>query len=67
MDQHRADELGFDRAIPMAAAAPGVVDLIQLYNQYAAQLRLVQSFQRAVVSTSGATAGVDVPLNADLG
>jgi hypothetical protein len=64
---NQTTELGFDRAFPMAPAAPGVVDLIQVYNQYAAQLRMVQSYQRAVVCTSGATAGVDVPLNADLG
>lgn len=57
-------EPGFDEPIPMAATAPGVTDLIALYDlyaEYSAQLKLVESYQRAVVYTSSATAGVDLP------
>lgn len=60
MDPVSDAEQGFDEPVPMTPAAPGVVDLIELYNQYAAQIRLVESYQRAVVCTSVATAGVEV-------
>lgn len=63
----KEQEGGFDEPIPMAPAAPGVVDLIQLYNQYAAQLRFVEACQRAVVCRSAAAAGVDIAPDAYLG
>lgn len=67
MSTQAGKEPGFDEPIPMAVAAPGVMDLIALYNQYSAQLKLVESYQRAVVCTSGATAGVDLVPDAHVG
>ena len=58
---------GFDEPIPMAPVAPGVVDLIHLYNQYAQQVRVVEGFQRAVVCRSVATAGVGLIPDAHVG
>ncbi len=57
MSDRDNDELGFARPIPMERPGPGVADVVQLYNMYATQMRVVEQYQRvqqeaAVVTNS---------------
>jgi hypothetical protein len=55
-------EVGFDEPIPMAKAGPGVAQAVRLYELYAVQVRMVESYQQrgAVIFESTATTDVRV-------
>jgi hypothetical protein len=56
-------EFGFDEPVPMAKAGPGVAQAVRLYELYAAQVRMVESYQQlgTVVFESSATTDVREP------
>lgn len=58
-------EIGFDEAIPMKKPSPGVVDVIAVYEMYAAQIREIHNQVSAASTqvtsvTTSANAGADL-------
>ncbi len=55
-------EIGFDEPVPMAKAGPGVAQAVRLYELYAAQVRMVESYQQPGTVIFESTATTDVRL-----